>query len=95
MLTALPLDCCGEDDGAWMLVELLLLLVESLLFDVPVLVEPVLALELLAEEPVLDEPGLDELVLAAACVAPGSRIAITPATAALLSPTAAVVTFSR
>ena len=62
--------------------------------DVPVLEFPVLDVPVL-DVPVLDEPVLDVPVLAAACVAPGSMIATTPATAALAIPTVAVVTFIR
>jgi hypothetical protein len=86
VLTGLPLDCCGADDGVWTLFELLELLE---LLDLSLFEELPLCDEL-PEDPVLDEP-----VLAAACVAPGSRSASTPATAAPLIPTVAVVTFSR
>lgn len=122
VLTGVLLDCCGVEEGAWMLPELLLeeleLLEELALPDESEPAEePELSSEL-AEEPEVpesdDEPSLDDPVddpvpadpvlvapvldpapvLVAACVAPGSMSAITPAAAKLAMPTVAVVTLS-
>jgi hypothetical protein len=86
VLTGLPLDCCGADDGVWTLLELLELLDLSLCEELP-----------LVELPLVEELLFAGVTVfaAAACVAPGSRSAITPATPALLIPRMAVVTFSR
>ena len=79
VLTALPLDGCGAVDGDCRLLE-------PLLDEFEVLPDELEELE----DPVLADP-----VLAAACEAPGSRTATTPAAAMLAIPAAAVVAVSR
>ncbi|HEV3382788.1 MAG TPA: hypothetical protein VG142_17635 [Trebonia sp.] len=53
MLTGLPLDCCGAEDGAWTLLELLL---ELLLLEEELELLPFDGLELPPVEPVPEDP---------------------------------------
>jgi hypothetical protein len=100
VLTGVPPDWTGVEDGACRLLELPESPVEELLSDEP---EPAFDVPelpgdcVLPEDPVLDEPVplAGDPVLAAACVLPGSMIATTPAAATLAIPTAAVVLFTR
>lgn len=96
MLTGVPLDRVGADDGACKLLLLRLLELLELLEE---LEEPESSEERLLEEPESSEerwsPDELELELVAACEEPGSMTITTPAAARLAVETAAVVVFSR
>jgi hypothetical protein len=88
VLTALPLDGCGAVDGDCRLLE-------PLLDEFEVLPDELEEPDELDELEELEDPVLADPVLAAACEAPGSRTATTPAAAMLAIPAAAVVAVSR
>ena len=74
VLTGLPLDCCGVDDGDWTLLEPLL---DLLLFDESELLD----------EPVPDEPVLVEACAAPGSViaiTPAAAILATPTVAVVM-----------
>lgn len=106
MLTGVPLDCVGADDGACRLPELLELLEElEELLDEPEsfgefpsseeLDRPGDECELPEDFAGDDVPAPDDPVLAEACVDPGSSAMTTPAAAMLAVEMATVADFSR